>query len=59
MPRHKMRNIRLPHIFGPGCFDFEDYASPLVAAELIAQFGQLNNLRVDLNFLNQIEHSFD
>jgi hypothetical protein len=54
-----MRNIRLPHIFGPGCFDFEDYASPLVAAELIAQFGQLNNLRVDLNFLNQIEHSFD
>lgn len=40
-------------------FDFEDYASPAVATKLMARFGRLNNLRVGLNFFDQVVRSFD
>lgn len=40
-------------------FDFGRYASPAVAAKLMAQFGRLDNLRVDSNFFDQVERSFD
>ena len=40
-------------------FDFGQYASPAVAAKLMAKFGRLDNLRVDSNFFDQIERSFD
>ncbi len=40
-------------------FDFSEYASPAVAAKLMAKFGRLDNLRVSLNFFDNIEPSFD
>ncbi|MES2948159.1 MAG: hypothetical protein V4858_06395 [Pseudomonadota bacterium] len=40
-------------------FDFSDYASPAVAAKLMAKFGRLNNLRVGPDFFENIERSYD